>query len=81
MLVGAGDAGGIIVKEMLGNPELGLVPVAFLDDDPGKRGQQIYGVGVVGGLEDLPRVVAEREVSEVIVAMPRIGYDRPRTVI
>jgi FlaA1/EpsC-like NDP-sugar epimerase len=81
LIYGAGEPGALLVREMRRNRALRLEPVAFLDDDPGKRGQQIYGVGVVGGAEDLPRVVAEREVSEVIVAMPRIGGDRLRQIV
>ena len=81
LIHGAGEAGALLVREMRRNRALRLEPVAFLDDDPGKRGQRIYGIEVVGALEDLPRVVAEREVSEVIVALPRIGGDRLRRIV
>ena len=81
LIHGAGEAGAMLVREMRRNRALRLEPVAFLDDDPGKRGQRIYGIEVVGALEDLPRVVAEREVSEVIVALPRIGGDRLRRIV
>lgn len=81
LIYGAGEAGALLVREMRRNRALRLEPVAFLDDDATKRGQQIYGVDVVGGSEDLPRVVGEREVAEVIVAMPRIGGDRLRSIV
>lgn len=81
LIYGAGEAGALLVREMRRNRLLRLEPVAFLDDDPRKIGQRIYGVDVVGGAQDLPRVVAEREVAEVIVAMPRIGGDRLRAVV
>jgi FlaA1/EpsC-like NDP-sugar epimerase len=81
LIYGAGEAGALLVREMRRNRALRLEPVAFLDDDPSKRGQQIYGVEVVGSLKDLPRVVAEREISEVIVAMPRTGGDRLRQAV
>ena len=81
LIYGAGEAGAHLAREMRRNRALRLEPVAFLDDDPSKRGQQIYGVDVVGGVQDLPRVVAEREVAEVVVAMPRIGGDRLRQVV
>ena len=81
LIYGAGEAGAHLAREMRRNRALRLEPVAFLDDDPTKRGQQIYGVHVVGGAQDLPRVVAEREVAEVVVAMPRIGGDRLRQVV
>jgi FlaA1/EpsC-like NDP-sugar epimerase/lipopolysaccharide/colanic/teichoic acid biosynthesis glycosyltransferase len=81
LIYGAGEAGAHLVREMRRNRSLRLEPVAFLDDDPEKRGQQIYGLEVVGGAEDLPGTVAEREVAEVIIAMPRIGGDRLRQIV
>jgi FlaA1/EpsC-like NDP-sugar epimerase len=63
------------------NRALRLEPVAFLDDDPHKSGHRIYGIDVVGSAKDLPLVVAEREVAEVIVALPRIGGDRLRELV
>jgi FlaA1/EpsC-like NDP-sugar epimerase/lipopolysaccharide/colanic/teichoic acid biosynthesis glycosyltransferase len=81
LIYGAGEAGALLVREMRRNRALRLEPVAFLDDDRSKRGQRIYGIEVVGGAEDLPGVVNEREVAEVIVALPRIGGDRLRQVV
>ena len=81
LIYGAGEAGALIAREMRRNRALRLEPVAFLDDNRAKHGQQIYGIDVVGGAEQLPTVVAEREVAEVIVAMPRIGGDRLRQVV
>ena len=81
LVFGAGEAGALLVREMRRNRALRLEPVAFLDDDLAMRGQRIYGVDVVGGAQDLPRVVAEREVAEVIVASPRIGGDRLRHLV
>jgi FlaA1/EpsC-like NDP-sugar epimerase/lipopolysaccharide/colanic/teichoic acid biosynthesis glycosyltransferase len=81
LIYGAGEAGAVLAREMRRNRALRLEPVAFVDDDPAMRGQSIYGIEVVGAAEDLPRIVAEREVVEVIVALPRIGGDRLRQVV
>ena len=81
LIYGAGEAGALLAREMRRNRALRMDPVAFLDDDPDTRGRRIYGVDVVGSLNDLPLVVAEREVAEVIVAMPRIGGDRLRHIV
>jgi FlaA1/EpsC-like NDP-sugar epimerase/lipopolysaccharide/colanic/teichoic acid biosynthesis glycosyltransferase len=81
LIYGAGEAGAMLVREMRRNRLLRLEPVAFLDDDPAKRGQRIYGVEVVGGAEELPIVVAEREVSEVIVALPRASGAELRRIV
>jgi FlaA1/EpsC-like NDP-sugar epimerase len=75
LIVGAGDAGALVVREMQKNPQLNLSPVCFLDDDPDKQGQQIHGVPVVGTLNDLIRVVTLRRIEEVIIAIPSApGY-------
>jgi FlaA1/EpsC-like NDP-sugar epimerase/lipopolysaccharide/colanic/teichoic acid biosynthesis glycosyltransferase len=81
LIYGAGEAGALLVREMRRNRALRLEPVAFLDDDVSKRGHRIYGIEVVGSGADLPRVVAEREVAEVIVALPRIAGDRLRSIV
>lgn len=70
LVMGAGSAGAMIVKEMRANPQLGLVPVGLLDDDGAKHGLQIHGVPVLGGRDLIPACVAESGVAEVIIAMP-----------
>jgi FlaA1/EpsC-like NDP-sugar epimerase len=70
LVVGAGDAGHTLIKEMKRNRALGYTPVALLDDDPRKRGMRVVGVRVRGGRADLPHLLRELEVDEVIIAMP-----------
>ena len=70
LVVGAGDAGTMIVKEMRANPQLGLDPVAFVDDDKWKVGVQIQGVPVLGGREQIPDLVKSHRVDEAIIAIP-----------
>ncbi|HEX7568002.1 MAG TPA: polysaccharide biosynthesis protein, partial [Anaerolineaceae bacterium] len=70
MIVGAGDAGALVVRELQKNQQLNLVPVGFLDDNPGKLKQQLYGVPVVGALNDMARVLDRQPVDEVIIAIP-----------
>ena len=73
LIVGAGDAGALVVREMQRNPQLGLHPVGYLDDDTAKQRRQIHGVPVVGKLNDLGRALDRRRVSEVIIAIPSAG--------
>ena len=73
LVAGAGDAGALVVREMQKNPQLGMVPVAFLDDDQSKHGKRIYGVPVLGGLIMLGSVADNRAVDEVVIAIPRAG--------
>jgi FlaA1/EpsC-like NDP-sugar epimerase len=70
LVVGAGDAGALVVKELQKNSQLNLEPIGFLDDDPAKQKQQIYNVPVVGTLTDLARVLDDRPVDEIIIAIP-----------
>ena len=70
LIMGAGDAGAMIVRELRNNPHLGLEPVGFLDDDLGKHDVKIHGVPVLGDRHAIPEVVAGYKVSQVIIAMP-----------
>jgi FlaA1/EpsC-like NDP-sugar epimerase len=80
LVVGAGDAGALVVREMQKNPQLNLLPVGFLDDDPAKQKNQIYGVKVVGKLADLRHALDTRHVDEVIIAIPSAGGREVRMV-
>src|SRR3954468_15983491 len=69
LIVGAGDGGRLVLREMLRNPELNLNPVGFVDDDPTKRRIKVEGTRVLGTTgDDLPRVLDETEPDEVIIA-------------
>jgi FlaA1/EpsC-like NDP-sugar epimerase len=71
LIVGAGNGGRLVVREILQNPQLGLTPLGFLDDDPRLRRMRIDGVKVLGETDgDLPRVLDEVEPDEVIIAIP-----------
>ncbi len=82
LIAGAGEGGRMVVREILRNRELGLVPVGFLDDDPHKQRLRIDGVRVRGSTEgDLPRILDEAEPDEVIIAIPSApGSTRARIV-
>jgi FlaA1/EpsC-like NDP-sugar epimerase len=70
LIVGAGDAGTMLVREIHAHPEFGIEPVGFLDDDPVKQKQKFRGLPVLGPLDDLKSVVREHDVDEVIFAIP-----------
>jgi FlaA1/EpsC-like NDP-sugar epimerase len=70
LVVGAGDAGALVVREMQKNPQLNHTPVCFLDDDQSKQRQQIHGVPVGGTLNDLARAMVKYRIDEVVIAIP-----------
>lgn len=70
LVVGAGDAGTMIVREMQNNPQLGLEVVGFIDDDHKKHNVAIYGVSVLGGRDDIGKLVKSYGIDQVIIAMP-----------
>jgi FlaA1/EpsC-like NDP-sugar epimerase len=81
VVVGAGDAGQLVVKEMQRSPGLGYSPIGLIDDDPRKRNLRLHGVRVLGTLDDLDRVVRDRRPDEVLIAIPSAsGQLRSRIV-
>jgi FlaA1/EpsC-like NDP-sugar epimerase len=81
IIVGAGDGGRLLLREILRNPELGYRPVGFLDDDPRKQGARIDRVSVLGTTAELPRVLEDVEPDEVLIAIPSApGTMRARVV-
>ncbi|PKL77355.1 MAG: hypothetical protein CVV27_05735 [Candidatus Melainabacteria bacterium HGW-Melainabacteria-1] len=70
LIIGAGDAGAMVASDMLRKPELGFVPVGFIDDNPQKWRARMHDLRVFGDRSRLADVVANREVDTVILAMP-----------
>jgi FlaA1/EpsC-like NDP-sugar epimerase len=81
LIVGAGDGGRLLLREILRNPGLGYRPVGFIDDDPRKLRSRIDRISVLGSTEDLPRVLEDVEPDEVLIAVPSApGTMRARVV-
>jgi FlaA1/EpsC-like NDP-sugar epimerase len=70
IIVGAGDAGQLVVKEMQRSPGLGYTPIGLLDDDSRKRNLRLHGVRVLGTTADLAHVIRDRRPDEVLIAIP-----------
>ena len=70
LIIGAGDAGALVVRELQRTSQLNLAPAGFLDDDPAKQNQEIHGVPVIGYIKDLPETLENHPVDEVIFAIP-----------
>lgn len=81
LIVGAGDAGALIAKEMRTNSQLGLIPVGFVDDDERKQGMRIHGRLVLGNRGQLPQLVRAHQVDEVIIAIPTAPGSTIRAIL
>lgn len=73
LIVGAGAAGTMLVRQLLKNPESELQPVAFVDDDLAKQKLDIYGVPVAGTTEDIPAIVEKNDIKHIVLAIPSLG--------
>ncbi len=83
LIVGAGDAGQLLLREIVRNPALGYRPIGFVDDDPRKRGMRVAnGLKVLGPTADLSRILEETDPEEILIAIPSApGTLRARVVI
>ncbi|MEF3254381.1 MAG: polysaccharide biosynthesis protein [Deferribacterales bacterium] len=70
LIVGAGDAGQIIARELRDNERLNAEVIGFVDDDPKKLKLNIQGLKVIGKTDDIPLIVKDDEIDEVIIAIP-----------
>lgn len=69
MLIGAGMAGVLVAREIARRPDIGILPVGFLDDDPMKHGQVIHGLEVLGGTERVAELCAKRGAGQVLITI------------
>jgi FlaA1/EpsC-like NDP-sugar epimerase len=81
IVVGAGDAGRLIVQEMQRSRMLSYTPIGFVDDDPRKRNTRILGVRVLGTMDELPRIVREFKPDELVIAIPSASGETRRRVV
>ena len=81
MIIGAGDAGELLLREMHNNPRLGYVPVGFVDDDHRKIGFQIHGVDVLGTTSELLEVLQQHPADELIIAIPSATRDQIQDLV
>jgi FlaA1/EpsC-like NDP-sugar epimerase len=81
VVVGAGDAGQVVLRELLRNRALGYAPIGLVDDDPRKRNMRLHGVRVLGTTADLPRILRENRPDEILIAIPSASGDTRRRIV
>ena len=81
LIYGAGEAGVLLVKESRINPNFSYRIVGFLDDNPNKKGGKVYGLKVLGSLEDVEKVVEKNDVSKIIISMPSVEQSKISNIL
>lgn len=81
LIVGAGDAGAMIAREIKHRGFDNKRIIGFIDDDPYKQSQMMFGVKILGGRSEIRRVVADYQVDEIIIAMPSVGGGVVREIL
>jgi FlaA1/EpsC-like NDP-sugar epimerase len=81
LVVGAGEAGTMVVREMRANPQLNMEPVAFVDDDPVKAGTRIQDLPVLGASQQIPELIDRCKIRHIIVAVPSAPFQRQREIV
>ncbi len=81
LIMGAGDAGVMLLREMRNNPGLNCLPIGFIDDNERKRDTRIHGLPVLGNQQDIPRIVARHKVDEIVVALPSATVAQLKIII
>jgi FlaA1/EpsC-like NDP-sugar epimerase len=81
IVVGAGDAGQLVIREMQRSRQLGYTPIGIVDDDPRKKNLRVHGVRVLGTIGELPHILRDNKPDELLIAIPSAsGEDRQRVV-
>lgn len=81
LIVGAGEAGNMIVRELFKQPELKKMPVGVVDDDKNKQGKCVYDVPVLGTIDDVEHIVKNHCIDEIIICIANINPKRKREII
>ncbi|MDY6831427.1 MAG: nucleoside-diphosphate sugar epimerase/dehydratase [Thermodesulfobacteriota bacterium] len=81
IILGAGDCGEKIYREIAHNPSLGFRVVGFLDDNPVKVGKKIHGLPVLGTIAGVSKFVARLSIEELIIAIPTATPEQMRTIV
>jgi FlaA1/EpsC-like NDP-sugar epimerase len=81
IVVGAGDAGQLVVREMQKSRALGYTPIGLVDDDPRKKNLRLHGVRVLGTTEELPHILRDNKPDELLIAIPSAAGDVRQKVV
>lgn len=80
LIVGAGNAGALVARELKHNENATFYPIAFIDDDVSKQNLEVMGLPVLGGREDIPQIVENHAIDDIIIAIPSAKREEIRTI-
>jgi len=81
LVIGAGDTGELLIRELITRPELGYRPVGFIDEDIQKLGMRMHGVKVLGRMAQLAQIIRVKNVDSVIIALSEASGEAIKTII
>jgi FlaA1/EpsC-like NDP-sugar epimerase len=81
MIIGAGEAGGIVIQQLRAHKDKAIVPVCIIDDDKTKKGLKLNGVPVVGDRSNIAYFVMKKNIDQIIIAIPSIGREQLSAII
>ena len=81
VIVGAGEAGELVVHEIMKSRRMPYLPVCFLDDDPFKIGKRVHGIPVVGSVNDISQIVEEKQIDEILIAIASASGEVIRRIV
>lgn len=81
LVIGAGKAGSMVIKEMHNSPQINSHPVAVIDDDISKYTRKIHGIPILGTRLDIVKIVQEKEIDEIVLAIPSASKKDTKEII
>jgi FlaA1/EpsC-like NDP-sugar epimerase len=81
LIVGAGDAAQLVIREMQRSRQLGYTPIGLVDDDPKKKNMRLHGVRVLGTTDDLRHILRDNKPDEVLIAIPSAAGEVRQKVV
>ncbi|WP_291569603.1 polysaccharide biosynthesis protein [Clostridium sp. UBA4548] len=81
MIIGAGSAGAMVIKEMKAHPNMQYNPIALIDDSRNKKGTVISGVRVLGGRQDIKKIVKDKKIELIVLAIPSMSTEEKAEII
>lgn len=81
MIIGAGAAAAMVIKEMKSSYQSNYTPIAVIDDEPYKKGKNILGVKVLGNRKDIMSIVKSKDIETILIAIPTINDEDKQQIL